>query len=165
MPSSMGKSALLLISRKQKLLLWTLLVSTLCLLLITHAWTPPAIGPPVAMAFFKRTDPNSIDGRIPIGYWTDDDGPGSAQNAVDKDWDPAEREMVTNYLKNAPNVLQQWRGLAFCRLCGEANGNSCVGDTKFNWPQGYLHYIEKHHVKPPQNFIDHVREQTNLVRK
>ena len=116
-------------------------------------------------------DPNSIEGRIPIGYWQDD-GPGSAQNAVDENWDPAEREMVISYLKlendetnDEVQVLQSWRGLSFCRLCEEANGNSCVGDKQYNWPQGFLHYIEKHHVKPPQDFIDHVRQQVTAMNK
>lgn len=165
-------------TNKQRFLLLTALVASLGLVFFSHAWTPP-IEHVVKMAgLFQRNtpDPNSIDGRTAIGYWHDE-GRGSAQNAVEEGWDPNEREMVLNYLKLAskdkddgndkdvPHVLQQWRGLAFCRICEEMIGNSCNGDSKYNWPEGYAHYIEKHSVKPPQKFIDHVRQQTKILQK
>jgi hypothetical protein len=170
-----------LLSRNQKLLLCITCISLSLVLFLTHAWTPPpAIERPMAALFGRQKqtgmkkaadDPNSIEGRIPIGYWQDD-GPGSAQSAIDENWDTAEREMVISYLKlvddgrnDEVQVLQSWRGLSFCRLCEEANGNSCVGDNQYNWPQGFLHYIEKHHVKPPRDFIDHVRQQITARNK
>jgi hypothetical protein len=129
-------------------------------------------------------DPNSIEGRQAIGYW-EDDVPGlGAVDAVDANWDDAEeKQMVTMYLQRAfasttdedtdntnnkphndcdigaPRVLKSWRGLASCRICDEILGNTCHGDANYNWPDGYLHYLEQHQVKPPQHFIDHVRKQ------
>ena len=124
----------------------------------------------------KAEDPNSIDGRIAIGYWheTKQGSSSSVYDAIDKDWDKDERQMVLDYLKLAsmsaveeqpsgggPTVLASWRGLSMCRICDQVNGNQCHGDAIYNWPQGYGHYIEKHNVKPPQKFIDHVRQQQN----
>lgn len=170
--SSTMPQAAPLLSRNQKLLISIACISLSLVLYISHAWTPPPVIERPMAALFGRgqqqhsNDPNSIDGRIPIGYWQDD-GPGSVQNSVAENWDSDERIMVMNYLKLANDEsneqvkeLQAWRGLSFCRLCEEANGNSCVGDSHYNWPQGYIHYIEKHNVKPPQEFIDHVRKQT-----
>lgn len=177
--SSMPRPAPLL-SRNQKLLLLIACISLSLVLYITHACTtPPALAierPGMDLLFGRHTkqhsnDPNSIDGRIPIGYWQDG-GPKSVENAVDEDWDPAEREMVMNYLKLADDKsneevreLKSWRGLSFCRVCEEATGNSCMGDNQYNWPQGYLHYFEKHNVKPPKEFIDHVRQRTESMKK
>jgi len=111
-------------------------------------------------------DPNSIEGRTAIGYWSDDISP-----LVDKDWNPQEKLAVMAYLQQVevesqdkkedasvggPVVLRSWRGLATCRVCDEILGNECHGDDTYNWPQGYLHSIKEHNVKPPQEFIDHV---------
>jgi len=125
--------------------------------------------------WFQKKDPNSIDGRIAIGYWheTKQGSSSSVYDAIDKNWDKGERQMVLDYLKLAsmsdieesggaggPTVLASWRGLSMCRICDQVNGNQCHGDAVYNWPQGYAHYIEAHNVKPPQKFIDHVRRQT-----
>lgn len=45
---------------------------------------------------------------------------------------------------------QQYRGWSNCRLCGKQNGSKELeiirGDTKYRIPEGYLHYLEDHHV-------------------
>jgi len=30
-------------------------------------------------------------------------------------------------------------------------------DGIYRWPEGFVHYVEKHSVKPPEDFIEHVR--------
>jgi hypothetical protein len=35
-------------------------------------------------------------------------------------------------------------------------GSHDLTDGVFVWPEGYAHYIEKHDVKPPREFIEHV---------
>jgi hypothetical protein len=166
--------------RMNKYLLWIALLGlTLGIFALSwtssNAWTPPIPIQKMASLFRKSDTENiidrshSIDGRIPVGYWHETEKGSSALDAVDKDWDPEERSVVIRYLslisnesstvKDGPKVLASWRGLHFCSICDEATGNSDHGDDKYNWPQGFLHYIEKHDVKPPQKFIDHVREK------
>lgn len=45
---------------------------------------------------------------------------------------------------------QQYRGWSNCRLCGKQNGSKELeiirGDTKYRIPEGYVHYLEDHHV-------------------
>lgn len=162
------------------MLFWSIAAgAAACFFLLSRAWSPPPVEHVMNKANFfhhqKSNDPNSIDGRIPIGYWQDE-GPNSVEKFVDTNWDATERETVIQYLKlgssseetsnkNYPQVLQSWRGLAFCRLCEQAVGNSCNGDDKYNWPQGYVHYIEEHNIKPPQEFITHVQHQMKLLEK
>lgn len=74
---------------------------------------------------------------------------------VDSNWDAQERAIVIRYLK-AGRVNYSYDGWSECRLCEEPNGGDELTDGTYNWPDGYAHYVEKHGVKPPQEFIDHV---------
>lgn len=113
-----------------------------------------------------------------IGYWTPDKAtpppPGYLWpgDHVDLTWDATERARVVAYLKENRRSFVAYAGLSFCRLCKEkagplnpnrthlepweANGSAEFTDGKFIWPEGYLHYVEDHMVRPPQEFIDHV---------
>jgi hypothetical protein len=82
---------------------------------------------------------------------------------------------------------------SFCRFgCNDGNPHPMLGcatltDGSFIWPEGcvralntktsessnfilddnlprYVHYVEKHHVRPPQNFIDHILLATHECR-
>lgn len=77
---------------------------------------------------------------------------------VDKAWDPVEREIVATYLDSAPDV-EQWLGTSYCRFeCGEINmGSSDKSDGTYLWPEGFSHYVRKHLVRPPVEFVEHVR--------
>jgi hypothetical protein len=77
---------------------------------------------------------------------------------VDESWDKTQREKVVNYLNHVGQVFEHWRGYSWCRFsCGERNmGTTDFSDGTYVWPAGFGHYVEKHGVKPPQEFIDHV---------
>lgn len=109
--------------------------------------------------------------RKAIGYWSG--GPvGTAYpelanlpdplKFVDTSWDEKEKKLVIDYVREGA-VLASWRGMSACRFCNHLNGNKCFFDEKFVWPQGFAHYLEKHGVRPPQEFVDHVLAQ--LVKK
>lgn len=129
------------------------------------------------------THPNRpTERRMAIGYWNSiKEGMGTMNllfeiaasaakgaslphptNFVDESWDEKERKMVVDYLKSrsksGPKILIRWRGWSNCRICGCHNGSTCVGDDKFIWPDGFAHYIEEHGVRPPREFVDHVKE-------
>lgn len=53
---------------------------------------------------------------------------------------------------------RSWMGTAHCRLCQCRNGWAGYEDTDYwvMWPQGFLHYVEAHHVKPSAWFVEYV---------
>jgi hypothetical protein len=76
---------------------------------------------------------------------------------VDLTWNEGERNLVVGYLKNGVELIQ-WRGSSGCRICGIHNGSTCKGDDVFIWPAGFAHYVEAHNVRPPEEFINHVKK-------
>jgi len=74
---------------------------------------------------------------------------------IDKSWSKGERATIIKHLQ-AGEYYRRWMGRSECRICGKSNGSCCLTDGTYIWPQGFAHYIEKHYVKPPQEFIDHV---------
>lgn len=64
--------------------------------------------------------------------------------------------MVLAHLREAP-IVRVSAGFAFCRFrCGMAAGSSEQSDGRFLWPDGLAHYVERHHVRLPEPFVDHV---------
>jgi len=55
-----------------------------------------------------------------------------------------------------------YRGLSSCRICGTLNGSREFHFRGFEWPVGYIHYLEKHHMAPDpefKSFIEGLFEQ------
>ncbi len=75
---------------------------------------------------------------------------------IDPDWNPRERDVVARYL-DAGEEVNSYRGWSNCRICGKHNGSTDLGDAKYLWPQGFGHYVRDHSVRPPREFIDHIR--------
>jgi hypothetical protein len=92
-----------------------------------------------------------------IGYWVSDDDPDwpNPRAFVDDDWDQRERGIVKSYLSHG-HVMWATAGLSTCRLCGQPNGCAELSDGVYLWPEGLAHYLEKHSVRLPQEFVDHV---------
>jgi hypothetical protein len=42
-------------------------------------------------------------------------------------------------------------------LCRECTGASEYVHDAYAWPWGYLHYIERHNVRPPEDFVHFIR--------
>ncbi len=77
---------------------------------------------------------------------------------IDKSWDERERTQVVAYLRAQP-AWEHWRGYSWCRFdgCGDRRmGTTDRSDGTYVWPEGFAHYVEKHGVKPPDEFIRHV---------
>lgn len=54
-----------------------------------------------------------------------------------------------------------YKGSSFCRCCANrGNGSREYSKAQFVWPEGYRHYVEEHNVKPPQEFIDFIMEES-----
>lgn len=92
-----------------------------------------------------------------IGYWK---GPQSEQYPhpsalVDLDWDEDEKQQVIDYLNQGKPIFH-YRGFSWCRFgCSREvdMGTSEMTDGEFVWPEGFVHYVVEHNIKPPTQFI------------
>lgn len=109
----------------------------------------------------------SNSGPVRIGFWRDPNDPRTKnlpdpRDSVEPTWDPVERLAVAEYLRRGRHDTP-WQGHSWCRFrCGVADdemGAWDMTDGEFLWPEGYAHYVEKHGVKPPEEFLAHVRDQ------
>lgn len=75
--------------------------------------------------------------------------------AIDPSWNPEERGLVVTYLSQG-STRTRWRGYTACGICGIRNGSTDLTDGEWVWPQGYVHYLVSHEVKPPKEFVEHV---------
>jgi hypothetical protein len=108
-----------------------------------------------------------------IGYWTSlwhtQSGYGELPDprAYVAAMDSALQSLLVSYLDVGKNPLAtvkaQWRGWSNCRICDCDTGSRCLTDGVFVWPEGFGHYVGEHSVRPPAEFIDHVR-QTLIAR-
>lgn len=86
---------------------------------------------------------------------------------VDESWAASERALVVDILRNLtiPGVdFRQYRGSSPCRFCGERNGSKEYHTNEFRWPEGYVHYVDEHGVKPPQEFIDYLLDEASYSK-
>lgn len=114
------------------------------------------------------TQPYADDqGRRVVGFWRDPWHPTTSAwpdptDAVDPSWAPPERDAVIAYLNDGEHDTP-WQGYSWCRFkCGVPDsemGAWDLTDGTYVWPEGYAHYLEKHDVKPPEEFLEHVRRQ------
>lgn len=94
-----------------------------------------------------------------IGFWKSEDEPHfpHPKTFQIEDWNLEERARVIKHLKNGETIRYS-RGSSWCRFhCGEKNmGSADLTDGYYLYPEGLVHYLEKHQVKLPQEFITHV---------
>lgn len=106
-----------------------------------------------------------INKLILIGYWHNRDNPHYPDPAwfVDETWGINERNKVIAHLQTATYMPYACGGGSWCRFrCGEKSvGSRELTDGVYVWPEGYIHYVQLHQVKPPQQFIDHVLSYTS----
>lgn len=64
---------------------------------------------------------------------------------------------VIAYLRSA-QVVETYRGLSHCRYdCGISNremGHRELSDGVWIWPEGLAHYVERHYLPLPQEFLE-----------
>lgn len=76
--------------------------------------------------------------------------------------DPA----VIRYLR-AGRVHETWRGLSWCRFeCGVSNremGYRDLTDGRWVWPEGLAHYVKRHGLPLPEEFVATVRRGARRV--
>lgn len=101
-----------------------------------------------------------------IGYWRDPDHETESTYPDPKDfvnpgWLRAERALLVAYLRPKQHLMGQW-GYSWCRFhCGISDrdmGSLCFTDGIWAWPQGLAHYVEKHSIVLPDEFIETCRQ-------
>jgi hypothetical protein len=108
-----------------------------------------------------------------IGFWA---GPGEhpslpdPKTLVDKAWRQTEEAtIVLSYLRQRALKKDNYRGYSSCRWEGcqyhrKPLGSWDMTDNYFVWPEGYIHYVDHHAVKPPEHFIRAVLAQLGLYK-
>lgn len=69
-------------------------------------------------------------------------------------------DLLTRAQKRARE--QHFKGSSKCRICGELNGSTqfvldVKGGKRLEWPSGFMHYVQKHNVRPTENFVNALR--------
>jgi len=102
---------------------------------------------------------------IAIGFWNDgsDGCPWhNPQEFVDSRSDPSLRESLFHYLQSG-TIANQYLGHSWCRFdCGideSGMGSSERTDGVWLWPEGLAHYVARHEIRLPDEFIAHARSK------
>jgi len=97
-----------------------------------------------------------------LGYWHSTNEGGEQYPDPSKMQDPefwgncgVPQQSVIEYLK-AGRPCNHYRGYSGCRICGEILGTYEKTDGVWCWPDKLEHYVEKHNVVLPEEFIKHV---------
>lgn len=78
---------------------------------------------------------------------------------VDQKWDSEERRIVVAYVEDRRFRSTTYFGHSPCRFCGKDNGVADFTDKTYVWPEGFGHYLREHGVRPPLEFVAHVRRR------
>ena len=98
---------------------------------------------------------------VPLRFWPEEPETSDPRRYVDGDWDPRERQEVLAYLAacyEAPYLVPDAR--AWCAFgCKHPTPHGAVMVTDGTWwfPETLHHYVEQHAVKPPGEFLSHIR--------
>jgi hypothetical protein len=81
------------------------------------------------------------------------------QEVQDLTWKPYDLTELLHYLINAKCVLTGSGGKHVCKVCGTVLGWGADwrSDNEFAWPKDLAHYVEFHHVRLPDKFVDRIR--------
>jgi hypothetical protein len=95
-----------------------------------------------------------------IGFWKNGECHRYPQPQwlVQHGWHTEDLDRIVAYLRSGNEYLSEM-GYSYCRFancsdkCADKNGVSSFTDGEWMWPEGLAHYIEKHSVILPEEFI------------
>ena len=97
------------------------------------------------------------------GFWCSEEEPHlpHPSDFVDESWDVEERRKVIAYLGSSYLAPIVQAGPSWCRMgCRDLPadiGTQDLTDGTWRYPEGLVHYLRNHGVKPSQAFLEHVR--------
>jgi hypothetical protein len=102
---------------------------------------------------------------IVIGYWRMSKKDGDVlpwpEKSVfpfkDKDSFIKKLKFVEANITKLGGRITAYKGISHCRICRLMNGSTEFSLKNFVWPQGYLHYLQKHNVKPDDEFVKFIK--------
>ncbi len=101
-----------------------------------------------------------------FGYWYSEREPfyPHPELFVDEDFDSETKEWIVRYLRLCYPLLH-YRGFSPCRFnCTSSTpGTSDDSDGEYIFPSGFMHYVQAHSVKPPQEFIEKVLKSIPII--
>jgi hypothetical protein len=106
-----------------------------------------------------------------VGFWRSDQQPTlpDPRVLVDTNWDAAERMRVIDYLESCYYIPVAQGGPSWCRFgCSPRPadiGTQDLTDGVWVFPEGLVHYIRSHGVKPPVEFLEHMQRLNFQVPK
>lgn len=83
---------------------------------------------------------------------------------VDASIPEEKRKLVAKLLQDG-KIINSYRGMAACRLCGEMLGSQDKGDNDFIWPSRAEHYVLKHDVWIPAFDLMLARAKLDVHKK
>lgn len=103
-----------------------------------------------------------------VGYWWSDYEPElpHPRDYVDQAWDPSERDRAISYLEECYYLTRIACGYSWCRFGCDPSakmGHGEYSDGVWLFPEGFLHYVRQHAVKPPADFLEHMRKMNFKV--
>ena len=104
-----------------------------------------------------------------VGFWWSDERPHlpHPRDFVDPVWQASEGPRVLGYLEEAYCVPYFAAGYAWCRLgCPDWTdglGSEDRTDGTYLFPEGLSHYVRVHAVRPPTEFLEHLRANNYRV--
>jgi hypothetical protein len=103
---------------------------------------------------FKRRKNEPKEDLQPVGFWHSERKPWLPHpaEAVAPDWSDSQRAAVIDYLLR-PEDVAQYMGLSPCRICDRLVGSREFTDGTWVWPEGLVHYLDVHQVRPPDDFV------------
>ena len=139
---------------------------------VAYVGTPPEKMKQTGMVFDRHPDnPKFLEGVKAIGFWHHPEAPylPQAQTFVDMVW-PATPEQVDDmarvvqYLRDGKPVASWW-GSRVCPFeCHRTQNTQALSDGVYVWPTSFAHVVEVHKVRPPDEFIEHVRVMLEAPR-
>jgi len=97
-----------------------------------------------------------------VGFWYskyEPKLPMPVQQAADSEWVRKGKPKSFARLLGIVEKMARctgYKGSSRCRICGEWNGSMEYYHEGWVWPEGYMHYIRDHNVKPPAKFIQFI---------
>ena len=106
---------------------------------------------------------SQLDQMTCVGYWRSPEQPDLPHpgDFVDASWDAGERRRVIEYLDHAYQIPMLSFGPSWCRMgCAgfpKDIGTQDLTDGVWLFPEGLVHYVRHHAVRPPETFLEHLR--------
>ena len=103
---------------------------------------------------------------ISVGYWKSDEEPHLPDPTTLPQIRQSIKPLVLRYLLYGDTHIR-WKGYSHCRFNWGIKdfdmGSTCITDKTYLWPEGLYHYVDKHNVSLPQDFIDHIIHNKHKV--